>query len=169
MLLCYVAFYNRLERRYTTHVRTFFGTLMTYLRTFLATFIIVLCAFRSTFITELGAQSAHFFSVAAAQAHQLRCCITHRCAFHTQLNATGHHLYVFFLRARAGAMVTNSSTPQAGFNARLVLVIIASHNNLIFYSLEIIIILRSATFPHLLFLFAPVPRLVRGWQAGPLL
>ena len=42
---------------------------------------------------------------------------------HIELDAAGHHVYVFFLQAGGGAMVANGGTPKAGLDAALVLVI----------------------------------------------
>jgi hypothetical protein len=69
-------------------------------RAFLTMFIIVFATFGRTIIAELCTNKTDLFCLAAAQTHQLRCCITNGGAFHIKLNAFSHHLYIFFLCAR---------------------------------------------------------------------
>lgn len=93
-------------------------------RAFFTMLMVMFAAFCVAIIAQLRTDKANFFCLAAAQTHQLCCCVTNGCAFHTQLNASGHHVHIFFLRISAGTMVTQCGTFQTGINAFFVIVVI---------------------------------------------
>jgi hypothetical protein len=86
-------------------------------------FVLVFAALVATGFTDISTEGTQLFSMFAAQAHELRGCITDRSAFHIELDALRHHLYVFFLQAGGCTIVANSSTAQAGIDAALVLIV----------------------------------------------
>jgi hypothetical protein len=76
---------------------------------------------------DVCTNAAYLHCLFASQAHELRRCITDGGTFHVQLNAAGHHFYIFFLRTGGSTMVADSGAPEAHFNTRLILVIISCH------------------------------------------
>jgi hypothetical protein len=105
------------------HATAFVCTLPACLCTFLAMFGLMLAAFFTTSLAHIGTQAAKLFGLFAAKTHELSGCITKGSAFHIQLNAAGHHFHVFFLRARRGAVITNSRAAETGVDAVFVRVI----------------------------------------------
>jgi|GEM_PF-4732654 len=91
---------------------------------FLAMIGLVFKTFFVTLPANIGAYLANCFCRFTSKAHQLSRRITNSCAFHIKLNASGHHMYIFFLRARAGTMITGISTTKTGFDAGFVFRII---------------------------------------------
>ena len=79
------------------HPPAFLRALVADLRAFLAVLVFVLAALLAAGRAGIGAQAAHFFSMIAAQAHQLRRGIAKGCALHIQLDTAGHHVQVLFL------------------------------------------------------------------------
>jgi hypothetical protein len=93
-------------------------------------FVIVLRAFAGALFTYHRTKCTDIFNAVAVHAHQLCCCITHCGTFHIQADAARHCSNMFFFGTGAGAMITQSSTPKAGFNTRLVVVVIVHNYNI---------------------------------------
>jgi hypothetical protein len=74
-------------------------------------------AFICASITNICADLTQLLRLAASKAHQLCGCVTNCRAFHVQLNTSGHHLNILFLRTRACTIVTDRRTLKTCFNA----------------------------------------------------
>lgn len=94
-------------------VQAGFGTFKAMLHVF------VFATLSAARIANAGAHQTNFFRAFAAEAHELRGRVTDRRTLHVQLNAARHHFHVFLLRAGGGAVVAKCPATQAGFNARL--------------------------------------------------
>jgi hypothetical protein len=87
-------------------------------------FIIMFAAFSRAFIAKFCAISAEIFGFIASQAHELCSSIADSSAFHVQLNASCHHIYIFFLEAGGGAMIADCRALQTGVNTFFIMVIV---------------------------------------------
>src|ERR1043165_7917852 len=102
------------------HFSAFFGTLRASLRTLPAMFRIVLAALSATGLANVGTDAAKFFCPITTKAHELCSGIANGSAFHVKLDAAGHHLNVFFLCARRGAMIADGCATEARFDTGFV-------------------------------------------------
>jgi len=112
----------------SSHFPALFCTLTAYITALLAMFVFMLTTFIGAGITHISAYAAYIFSLIAAETHKLSGSITYGSTFHIELNTFCHHFYVFFLCTGGGAMVTGSSTLQAGVNTTFILMI-SGHKN----------------------------------------
>ena len=112
------------------HPAALFGTAVTSLGTLAAVLhLLVPCTFITTSLADVGTDAAQLLSGLPAYAHHLGSGITDSRTLHIQLDAAGHHLYVFFLQARGSTVVTDSRAIEASVNTAFVLVVISCHNN----------------------------------------
>jgi hypothetical protein len=91
--------------------------------TFLAVYHLVLPAFVAAGAANCHADTAGGLRLLTSQAHELRRSIANGCALHIQLNASCHHLYVFFLRTGGCAVIADRSATEACLNALLVFMV----------------------------------------------
>jgi len=83
----------------------------------------MLATFGATGVAKCRANTAELLCPVTAQAHQLCRSITGGGTFHIQLDAAGHHFYIFFLCTGRGAVVANGGTTQTGVYAVFVFVV----------------------------------------------
>ena len=111
----------RISGRY---LLTFLSTYFTSCCTFLAIIGLMFTAFFIALPANICANLTNSFCHFTSQTHELCRCITDSGTFHIQLDASSHHLYIFFLYAGTCTMITGISATKTGFNARFVFGII---------------------------------------------
>lgn len=85
--------------------------------------VMVFAAFFSAGITGLRTEAAKVFCFGAVEAHELRGSIAECGAFHIKLYTFCHHLYIFFLRAGRGAVITGGGTAETGFDTSGIVIV----------------------------------------------
>jgi hypothetical protein len=103
------------------HGTAFFCTFPTRLSAFATMVIIVLTTFISTCLADIRTDSTNCLCTRATLAHELGGSIANDGTFDIELNAMGHHFYIFLHSAGSSTIVTNSRTTQASFYTALVL------------------------------------------------